>query len=145
MRKLLEFIESETKQAQEKIAAYQEMRLAAIELGLDNVNGLVAYWSWTKTDNKKLYIQTVDEDEARGIIARLLTKVGKFTKRFDESNNKLEFVAKYNGFDIKISTPTPSTCTVEIEEEEVFVPAEPERYETRKKYVLKGDCSPFMG
>lgn len=78
----------------------------------------------------------------------LLPKVGRFDKNFNAEQRKVQLTATYRGVQIVLESSPPSTCTVEEVEEEVVIPAkpaEPERVEKRKRYVMKGDCDPLIG
>lgn len=73
----------------------------------------------------------------------LLPKVGKWTKGYNADSNLISVTGHYRGVRIVIQDTPPDTCTVEKVEEEVVVPAQPERTEKRVRYVLKGDCDPL--
>lgn len=80
-----------------------------------------------------------------GEIARaLLPLVGEFKKNFDSSYGKFELTAVFQEIPVVITGTPPSTCQMEVEEEEVTIPAEEERTETRRRFVLKGDCDPLL-
>ena len=91
--------------------------------------------------------QTVTESNPlQEMTKRLLPKVGKFVKGFDEAYNQVTLTAEVRGVTLKLAMSTPSTCTVETVTEEVEVAEQviPAHTEKKTRYVLKGDCDPIM-
>lgn len=80
------------------------------------------------------------------IARRILPKVGKLEKGFNEQYNYMTLTAMYNGIKIVIKDETPKTCTVECVEEEIEVPEQLVPAHTKKvvKFRLVGDCDPIF-
>jgi hypothetical protein len=145
----------------ELAARVARIEAAAKHIGLDDaLDGVEAYCTITTYGDApeiscSLYVQrgitadfqTLTESNPLQVLAkRLLPAVGKFTKGFDDSSNRLTLTADVMGVKLILGMSTPSTCTVETVTEEVEVPEEviPAHTEKKTRYVLKGDCAPIL-
>lgn len=140
-----------------KLAKTMVVEKAAKELGLFERDDISAWLQQTGTDVPELQISfkpgvTVFLEAIRPatymaeLAKELLPKVGRWDKGFDETNNHLTLSTVYGGVKIILTAEPPKTCQVELIEENIEVPEKviPAHTETKKRFVLKGDCDPLM-
>jgi hypothetical protein len=133
----------------EQAARVAMIEAAAKHIGLEEaVEGVECYVGLTTYgDNRpEIAIYLYDQRGMQEMTKRLLPKVGKFVKGFDEAYNQVTLTAEVRGVTLKLAMSTPSTCTVETVTEEVEVAEQviPAHTEKKTRYVLKGDCDPIM-
>ncbi len=136
------------------IAETSQLEAAFEGLGLLNVTCWPDFGSDEYVDGKLvkgLYIkltpsQVGDHSTLADAAQALLTKVGRWTKSFDATNNLIQLTGEYRNVRIVVQDAPPATCTVQKVEEEVEVPEQiiAAHTETKVRYVMVGDCDPLM-
>jgi len=121
---------------------------AAQELGLlVNLSSAVTYTNLNRWgDHISISLSFADSNEMANMARVLLPKVGTFRKQFEERTGHIGVVGEYKGVQIMLDVPAPSTCHVEVVEEEVEVPEQviEAHTVTKRRYVLTGDCDPLL-
>lgn len=114
--------------------------IAALTL-LKDVPGLAyasASASWID-DGTTVYVGVSNGAEPRESVKAIMRAIGakRADKKFNEVSGKVEYQIKTAMVSVEVTAGAPTNCEVEMVEDDVVIPAAPERVEKRKVYRLK--------